>query len=184
MKIDLVKVAKLSAGSLLMIGTATFASSANACGGDTLIHATAASLDQHASDLFHRADYDQHSIVGFWSFTMTPTSGPGDFGFQQWHSDGTELMNSGGRAPASENICMGAWRSVGPNRYHLNHLALSYDPTSGQLNARVNIKEDVSVDATGNSYSGSFTLDVYDPTGKTKVASQQGQVTAQRIHAN
>lgn len=176
--------AKASATFLMVLGTATFATSASACAGDLLTHPVAASADQTAGSLFHQADYDQHSIVGLWSFTMTPTAGPGDFGFQQWHSDGTELMNSGGRSPASENFCMGVWRPVGANRYHLNHVALSYDPGTGQLNARVNIKEDVSLDPSGNNYSGTFTLDVYDPSGANQVAHQQGQVTAQRVRAN
>ena len=57
-------------------------------------------------------------------------------------------------------------------RYHLNHQALSYDAGTGQLNARVTIKEDVMLDPSGNSFAGSFTLDVYDPSGKTQVAHQ------------
>ena len=93
-------------------------------------------------------------------------------------------MNSGGRAPATENFCMGVWRQTAPSRYHLNHYALSYDPSSGTINARVIIKEDVTLNQTGTSYSGSFTLDVYDPSGTTEVAHQNGQVTAQRVSAN
>jgi hypothetical protein len=42
----------------------------------------------------------------------------------------------------------------------------------------------VLVDPSGNSYSGQFSLDVYDPSGKTQVAHQQGQVTAQRVRPN
>jgi hypothetical protein len=170
---------------LVGIGAVTFASSASACSDNLLPHQ--ASWQGGSGGLFHQASMDSpgnHSIVGMWSFKMTPTAGPGDFGYQQWHSDGTELMNSGGRAPATENFCMGVWRQVAPSRYHLNHLALSYDPSSGQINARVNIKEDVTLDPSGMNYSGSFTLDVYDPTGTTAVAHQNGQVTAQRVPAN
>lgn len=174
---------RTSAALLIGLGSVTYATSASACATDALVHSTSLQDQQSAAMLLHRADFDNRTIVGMWAFTMTPTAGPGDFGFQQWHSDGTELMNSGGRAPAAENFCMGVWRQVG-NRYHLNHLALSYDPGSGQLNARVNIKEDVMLDPSGNSYSGTFTLDVYDPTGTTQVAHQQGQVTAQRVRAN
>jgi hypothetical protein len=54
----------------------------------------------------------------------------------------------------------------------------------GTINARVIIKEDVTLNPTGTSYSGSFTLDVYDPSGTTQVAHQNGQVTAQRVSAN
>lgn len=174
---------KASAAIIVALGGITYATSASACDTNSLVHSSSWQDDQGIGRLFHHADYAL-SIVGMWSFTMTPTAGPGDFGFQQWHSDGTELMNSGGRAPASENFCMGVWRQTGQNRYHLNHMALSYDPGTGQLNARVNIKEDVMLDATGNKYSGTFTLDVYDPSGATQVAHQQGQVTAQRVRAN
>jgi hypothetical protein len=175
---------RASAAIILGLGAVTYATSASACDTDSLVHSSSYQDDQTMGRLFHHADYDQHSIVGMWSFTMTPTAGPGDFGFQQWHSDGTELMNSGGRSPASQNYCMGVWRQTGQNRYHLNHLALSYDPGTGQLNARVNIKEDVMLDGTGNNYSGTFTIDVYDPSGATQVAHQQGQVTAQRVRPN
>jgi len=167
---------------LFGLGAVTYASSAMACGDDVKFQPASWQGEQNGK-LFHLAQAN-HSIVGMWSFTMTPTAGPGDFGYQQWHSDGTELMNSGGRAPASENFCMGVWKQTGLSRYHLNHYALSYDPSSGTINARVIIKEDVTLNSTGNSYSGSFTLDVYDPTGTTAVAHQNGQVTAQRVSAN
>jgi hypothetical protein len=166
------------------LGAVTFASSAYACGENLLPQPASWQGKAGVEQLFQQADYDNHSIVGLWAFTMTVGSQTADFGYQQWHSDGTELMNSGGRAPATENFCMGVWRQVAPSRYHLNHLALSYDPSSGQINARVNIKEDVTLDPSGMNYSGSFTLDVYDPTGTTAVAHQNGQVTAQRVPAN
>jgi hypothetical protein len=175
---------RASTAILLGLGAVGYATSASACDSDSLLHSSSYQDSQSMAQLFHHADFDQHSIVGMWAFTMTPTAGPGDFGYQQWHSDGTELMNSGGRAPATQNFCMGVWRQNGQNRYHLNHLALSYDAGSGQLNARVNIKEDVMLDPSGNSYSGTFTIDVYDPSGATQVAHQQGQVTAQRVRAN
>jgi hypothetical protein len=64
------------------------------------------------------------SIVGLWSFQFiskgnaagTPSIPDGaqvDFGYSQWHSDGTELLNSGSRAPATENFCMGVWQKTG-----------------------------------------------------------------------
>ena len=179
---------RASAAVFLGLAAVSYTSSASAaCGDDTLSHPASWQGEQsggHASDLFHRAGYESHSIVGMWSFRMTSGGQTADFGYQQWHSDGTELMNSGGRAPASQNFCMGVWRQTAPSHYHLNHLALSYDPSTGTLNARVNIKEDVALDPTGSSYSGSFTIDVYDPSGTTAVAHQSGQVTAQRVPAN
>ena len=61
-------------------------------------------------------DSDDVSIVGFWKVTFTakgntegpPDGTPIDSGFVQWHSDGTEIMNSG-RPPQNGNICLGVW---------------------------------------------------------------------------
>ena len=173
---------RASAAILIGLGAVTYATSASAaCGDGVTLHP--ASYDAGQSGLLHRADYE-HSIVGMWSFRMTAGGNPVDFGYQQWHSDGTELMNSGGRAPATENFCMGVWKQVAPARYHLNHFALSYDSGTGALNAKVNIKEDVTVDPSGTTYSGAFTLDVYNPTTNALLQHVAGQVTAQRVAAN
>lgn len=177
---------RASAAVLCGFGAITFATSASAaCGDGAMIHP--ASYEGGQSGLLHLADYGNagsHSIVGMWSFRMTAGGNPVDFGYQQWHSDGTELMNSGGRAPATENFCMGVWKETAPAHYHLNHFALSYDSGTGALNAKVNIKEDVTVDPSGTAYSGAFTLDVYNPTTNALLQHVAGQVTAQRVAAN
>jgi hypothetical protein len=61
-------------------------------------------------------------IVGLWrvTFISDGTAYPGpipfgavvDFGTQQWHSDGTEFLISGGRAPSTGDVCMGVWERV------------------------------------------------------------------------
>ena len=56
-----------------------------------------------------------------------------DFGYQQWHSDGTELINSGGHSPASANWCMGVWAQTGFLTYEMNHFPIAYNPTTGEL---------------------------------------------------
>lgn len=178
-----------SAAIFLGLGAITYASAAAACGDSALAHSAAWQGDQSnggLSALLHQASVGSpgnHSIVGMWSFKMTAGSATVDFGYTQWHSDGTELMNSGGRPPATENFCMGVWRQVAPSRFHLNHFALSYD-SSGVLNAKVNIKEDVTIDQSGANYSGPFTLDVYDPNTNALLQHVAGQVTAQRVPAN
>jgi hypothetical protein len=132
------------------------------------------------------------SIVGMWNITFTaqgnsahnppiPDGAMIDFGYSVWHSDGTEFLNSGMRAPATQNFCLGVWSRTGYNTYQLNHFALSYDQTAGTLNGKVQIQESVTLSADGNSYAGTFTIDVYDPTGTTKVDHLQGTVSAQRV---
>lgn len=177
---------RVSALAVIGLGAIACASSASAACGDGGLHPASWQDGRAPGGLLHQASLDNagsHSVVGMWSFKMTAGGNPVDFGYQQWHSDGTELMNSGGRAPATENFCMGVWRQVAPSRYHLNHFALSYD-SSGTLNAKVNIKEDVTIDSSGTSYSGPFTLDVYDPNSNALLQHVAGQVTAQRVPAN
>jgi hypothetical protein len=123
-------------------------------------------------------------IVGLWSFNFVPTAGPGDWGYQQWHSDGTEIMNSGGHSPASGNFCLGTWRQSGPNSYHLKHFPLAYNPATGALMFKIVVTEDVTIDATGNNFSGHQTLQFYDPTGTTLEMTQTGAVTGKRVLPN
>jgi hypothetical protein len=133
--------------------------------------------------LLIRVDASDAAIVGMWSVTFTAGGNVIDFGYAQWHSDGTEFLNSGGRAPATQNYCLGVWARTGPSSFKLNHFALSYDPT-GVLNGKVNIKEEVVVDQRGMNFSGPFTIDVYDPHTGALLQHVGGTVTGQRITAN
>jgi hypothetical protein len=124
------------------------------------------------------------SIVGLWSVEFLVGGQKQDWGYAQWHADGTEIMNSGGRSPATENFCLGVWRQTGSSTYHLVHHALSYDATSGQINAQVTITEDVTVDPSGNHFTGPFAYDIYDPTGRQLLQHVPGQINGQRVLPN
>ncbi|MBV9528743.1 hypothetical protein [Sphingomonas sp.] len=146
-----------------------------------------AAYQQSGASLFHPAFFQNNdgvAIAGMWSFRMISGGQTVDFGYTEWHPDGTELMNSGGRAPATGNFCMGVWKQTGTNTYHLNHWALSYDSSSGALNAKVNLKEDVTLDSRALRYSGTFTMDVYDPNTNAVVQHAHGQVVGLRVTAN
>lgn len=123
------------------------------------------------------------NIVGMWSVQFLVGSTMIDFGYSQWHSDGTEFLNSGGRAPSTQNYCLGVWQQTGPSRYRLNHWALSYD-TSGTLNGRVNIREEVTVNPRSDTYAGPFTIDFYDPKTNAPLQHVAGQVVGKRITVN
>ncbi|HWF76780.1 MAG TPA: hypothetical protein VN694_06345, partial [Caulobacteraceae bacterium] len=84
--------------------------------------------------------------------------------------------------PASENFCLGVWQQTGAFRYHLNHYALSYDPASGLLNAKVTIKEDVTLGPGGQTFTGPFTLDVLDPKTGALLQHVAGQITGKRLN--
>ena len=143
------------------------------------------------------------SVVGMWHVTfksngnnvppfLVPDGAILDDGYAQWHSDGTEIMNSS-RDPATSSFCLGVWESDGGRAYKLNHFALSWDNTGGLcvpppgaascLVGRTNIRERITVDPHGDSYSGTVTIDQYDTSGKL-LFRLRGLVSAERITAN
>ena len=138
------------------------------------------------------------SIVGLWKFEMLakstrtntnpmPDGVVIDFGTTAWHSDGTELMNSGIRNPADNDICQGTWEQVGPSTFALNHFALAW--TGGSYTGPVNIRERVTVDPSGRRFTGTFTIVAYLATVTaghefdltTPLASITGTLTGSRI---
>ena len=146
------------------------------------------------------------SIVGLWQFTFSsegnnvapfliPDGAPLDSGYAQWHSDGTEIMNSS-RDPATSNFCLGVWTTISGGRsYALNHFALSWDTSgSGQFCTNppgktscfvgpTNIREQITVEPNGDHYSGTVTIDQYDPDGH-HMFRLAGTVSATRITAD
>jgi hypothetical protein len=115
------------------------------------------------------------SIVGMWHVTFTakgnsegpPDNTPIDNAIIVWHSDRTEVMNSG-RPAQDGDFCLGVWEEVGKSHYKLNHFAwMGNDTTNapggiGKPTGPTHIVEDVTVSADGKHYSGTFTLDAYD----------------------
>ncbi len=144
-----------------------------------------------ARDLSSVASAASASIVGMWSFqfisegntTRNPSIADGtqlNFGYNQFHSDGTEILNSGARSPAQENFCLGVWQKTGRSTYQLNHFALNYNATTGALIGRIIVVETVTVSPGGTAFSGTFVETVFDTNGN-KTDHLTGQVTAQRI---
>jgi opacity protein-like surface antigen len=130
------------------------------------------------------------SIVGMWKITELsmgntthnppiPDGTQIDFGYAQWHSDGTEFYNSGGFAPATQNYCLGVWAATGTNTYQVNHFALTYDMT-GVYTGIINILETLTISPGGTRYSGTFTINAYDTKGN-QVNHLTGQVTGVRV---
>lgn len=123
----------------------------------------------------------QPSIVGFWHFKQMSGMNEFDAGYDQWHSDGTEIYNSGGRAPDTQSFCMGVWQQIGPRHYFLNHRAIGWE-SGGTTPAYVaTVLEDVTLSPSGNSFSGSYIVNLYDLTGHFLQVYSKGKVTATRI---
>lgn len=155
----------------------------------------------------------QHGIVGMWHVHLVSGSVSGatgvplppvgveiDAGFQQWHSDKTEMLNSG-RPAANSNFCMGVWQQVGPRTYRLNHIAISYtqgpapNAESGPSNSLVgptSITEEVTVSPDGNSFTGTYTITDYKETDPPNSAAPtitwldtiSGPVTGTRVQVS
>ena len=110
------------------------------------------------------------AIVGLWHVTFVsrgslhiPDGTVIDAGYAQWHSDGTEIMNSS-RPPATGSFCLGVWKKIGPATYRLNHIGLSWNP-DGTPVGPASIREEVTVDRSGNKYTGTFSITQYDLSG-------------------
>ena len=130
---------------------------------------------------------DNAAVVGLWKFKFVSKGSKGipdgaliDAGYVTWHNDGTELMNSG-RVPKTGSFCMGAWKQTGYRTFKLNHYALSWDDSGSAFVGPTNIREQITVDHSGKSYSGTFTLVQYSVDETTVLATVKGVVTASRI---
>ena len=131
------------------------------------------------------------TIVGLWKVQLISQGNTGhspsipdgaliDFGYSQWHSDGTEILNSGGHAPATQNFCLGVWGQTDFLTFTLNHFPMSYDATSGTLVNYINLREQITLSSSGDSYTGTFTLLIFDTKGN-QVDHLAGNVVGTRL---
>jgi hypothetical protein len=142
---------------------------------------------QLLSAAFTRVSDHEAAIVGFWHIKFVAKNSPGtpdgaeiDAGYSQWHSDGTEIMNSGHFSPLNSNFCLGVWKQVGQCQYKLNHFATYWDSTTNVLVGPARVQEEVTLNPEGNQFTGSFSIDQYDEAGNV-LGHVQGVVTGTRI---
>ena len=144
-----------------------------------------------AIELSNVAHAKSPSIVGMWSFllisqgntTHNPSIPDGtqlNFGYTQYHSDETEILNAGARSPAQQNFCLGVWQKTGHSTYQSNHFALNYNAATGTLLGKILLIETLTLSPGGTAFSGTFVETVYDTMGN-ETDHLTGQVTAQRI---
>lgn len=190
----IVRTAITATLAMVLIGM-SFVSRANAqCGGSDWLKTGAVQLQSwQGGPQFGTASFlqiadgpgDGAGIVGFWKVKFLSEGNSGipdgtvlDNGFAQWHSDGTEIMNSS-KAPVTGNFCLGVFQKSGPSRYQLNHFALGFDSSSNFIGP-VQIQESVTVNKKSNQYTGSFTIDQFDPMGNP-LGHVAGNVAATRV---
>lgn len=143
------------------------------------------------------------SIVGLWEFEVhlkgaqngLPDNALFDWGLATWHDDGTEIQFSAGRPPSAGDVCMGAWQQVGRSKFKLHHIALGLTPpaSTGTFVGPAIISAQVTVDPSGNSYTGQYTINVYPGSpdngtefneSGTPLVTFIGTITAKRVTAN
>jgi hypothetical protein len=135
-------------------------------------------------------DESDEPIVGFWKVKFIAKGNAGipdgtviDNAFAEWHSDGTEIMNSS-RPPDTSSFCLGVWKKVASSKYKLNHFAISWDENNHVSPiGPANIRETVHISADGETFTGSFTIDQYDQSGN-HLAHVQGQLAGKRIQVD
>jgi hypothetical protein len=129
------------------------------------------------------------AMVGMWQVQLISKGNTGhnpsipdgaliDFGFTQWHSDGTEIQNSAG-VPGG-GFCLGVWGQTGFLTFELNHFPIAFSPTTGAVANYINIRQQVTLSPSGDSYTGTFTENVYDPKGN-QVDHLVGTIVATRM---
>ncbi len=173
---------KFAACMVLVIG---FSASALASCGDSLsamaaeaasIHSQS-SLTQQGSES-SRDNAVNSSIVGLWHVQFIVGGQTIQEAYQLWNVGGTEVHNPN-VDPRSGNVCLGVWKKADPQAYKLAHRVWSYD-TNGNFLGTIHLSETLTLGNRGNTHSGSFTLDFYDPSG-TFQFEVAGSVTGERI---
>ena len=140
----------------------------------------AAALKPASMELVSKQDWSGAPITGLWKIQISLPNGTViDNGYATWHADGTEILNSS-RPPISGNFCMGVWKRTGRSTYKLNHFAMGWDPSGTVFIGPTNLKQEIVLDRSHNSYSGTFTVDQYDTSGNV-IAHLDGLVAGQRI---
>lgn len=119
-------------------------------------------------------------IAGLWKVTYYDDSGNvSDVAFDAWHADGLEVLNDYS-SPILGNVCLGVFKATGVRTYRLYHPSWLYD-NNGNLTGLVVIHETVTVDRSGNNFSGPASLDFFDTAGNALGTLTGGRIVGTRI---
>jgi hypothetical protein len=120
---------------------------------------------------------DNSSIVGLWHIQFTVNGQTIQEAYQLWNAGGTEVHNPN-VDPRTGNVCLGVWKQAS-GTYTLAHRVWNYD-ANGTFLGTIHLSETLTLGKGGNTHSGSFKLDFYDPNGKF-LMEVTGSVTGKRI---
>jgi hypothetical protein len=119
-------------------------------------------------------------IVGLWQVNYLSGGQVVDRGYEVWHDDGTEILVDIA-PPATDNVCIGVWIQTGKLNFKLTHPSWTFD-INGNLTGTAMIRNVINLDSRGDKFTGTFTVDIYDNSGKL-VDHLEGLLAATRIKA-
>ena len=120
------------------------------------------------------------TLVGLWDLQFISDGQLVDEGFDQYHDDGTEILNDT-PPPSAGNVCLGVWAKTGVRTLKLKHPSWIYDPTNTTVIGTATILEQITLDDDGNSFTGTFTVQLRDLSGNSLGPDLTGQLEATRI---
>ena len=173
---------KFTACMVLVVGLSISASAS--CGDSLLAMATgAASVQSQLRPMQQNsqsagASSAKSSIVGLWHIQFTVGDQTIQEAFQLWNAGGTEVHNPN-VDPRGGSVCLGVWKHVPHEGFKLAHRVWSYD-SNGNFMGTIHLSETLTLRDRGNTHTGSFTLDFYDPSGNFQF-EVAGNVTGERI---
>jgi len=172
---------KFAACIVLLVG---LSASASASCGDSLSAMAAGAAAVHSQsppiqpNSVSAGDNVGKTMVGLWHIQFTIDGQTIQEAYQLWNAGGTEVHNPN-VDPRTGNVCLGVWKHAPHGAYKLAHRVWNYD-ASGNFLGTIHLSETVTVGDGGNTHSGSFTLDFYDPSGNF-LFEVAGKVKAERI---
>jgi len=179
-RISLQTVTKLAACALLAIGLS--ASAVATCGDSLAGMASGKAIVSSPLSKQLAAEAKSNnlfsSIVGLWDVQFVVEGQTIQEAFQNWNFGGTEVHNPN-VDPRGGDVCLGTWVPIRGGGFKLAHRVWNYD-TNGNFLGTIHLSETVYLSNHGNTQTGSFKMDFYDPAGnfENEVA---GNVTGQRI---
>ena len=122
------------------------------------------------------------SIVGMWHVFMVADGQPFDEAYEQWHSDGTEIINDVAPPQAANGsgaVCLGVYEKSGPGTYKLHHIGWVFD-ANANLSGKIVVLETVFMDPGGSTFHGSFDFKLFD-LSQNIVFQTTGTISATRV---
>ena len=130
-------------------------------------------------------EHEEHerSLIGSWEFTATISPGAAlNRGLSLVAPGGVALFTDQGEPSQHEGSGVGAWVRTGKRTIALTFVRQRFDAT-GTLVGTTKILEARTLDAAGDTFSGSGSFNVLDLTGKV-VASGSFTIQGTRIRAS